>query len=502
VARAQVKARDELVVSLDLGTSACKVVAFDRRGRRAAYGRSTYDNLLGANGRAEQNPLNWWKGLKEAIHASGIQKRRNPIVGYTISTLRAAVLAVDGRGRPLAPAILASDRRATEETDFLAKRFGEERLYKTTGLRSSTYSSLARILWLKNHKPDIFARTARILCAQDYLVNKLCEYTITDRSHASRTLCLDIHTKQWNCKLMEPLGLWCDLFPTVVDPGTVIGELSSRASRALQVPVAPVIAAGGDQMCASVGLGAVNSEQVSINHGTGSFVERPTPAPVLDKQRKSLASIHVLPDRWVQEFPILLTGSLLEHLAGTTFGSRADFPRSLESALSLSPCAGRQTSLMFLPYQGGSTAPHWNDDLPGVLWGLRCHHQTSNVLRSLLEAVIFDLRRCIAALPQKPKEILVGGHLTHARAFNQMQADIFDIPVTKPLETEATALGAAVVAFIALGFHPSAQAAVEAMVHCDDNCGLVPNTHTKSYYEDLFNQQSELLKLATLHAKG
>lgn len=496
------KARDELIVSIDLGTSACKVVAFDRRGRRAAYGRSTYDNLLGANGRAEQKPLNWWKGLKEAIHASGIHKRRNSIVGYTVSTLRAAVLAIDGRGRPLAPAILASDRRATEETDFLAKRFDEERLYKTTGLRLNTYSSLARILWLKNHQPDIFARAAQILCAQDYLINRLCGHTITDRSHASRTLCLDIQTKQWNWKLMESLGLSCELFPALVDPGIVVGELSSRTSRDLQIPIAPVIAAGGDQMCASVGLGAVDSEQVSINHGTGSFVERPTPVPVLDKQRKSLASVHVLRDRWVQEFPILLTGRLLEHLPGTTFSSRSEFPRTLESALSLSPCAGKQASLMFLPYQGGSTAPHWDDNLPGVLWGLRSHHQSSHLLRSLLEAVVFDLRRCIEALPRKPKEILVGGHLTHPRAFNQVQADIFGIPVVKPLETEATALGAAVVAFVALGFHSSAEAAVEAMVHYDDNCRLVPNMRMKPYYEDLFNRQGELLNLAIVHTKG
>jgi sugar (pentulose or hexulose) kinase len=501
VARAQVKARDELVVSIDLGTSACKVVAFDRRGRRAAYGRSTYDNLLGPDGRAEQNPLNWWKGLKEAMHASGLRKQRSSIIGYTISTLRAAVLAVDGQGSPLAPAILASDRRATEETDFLAERFDQELLYKTTGLRLGTYSSLARILWLKNHKPDIFARTAQILCAQDYLINKLCGHTITDRSHASRTLCLDIQTKQWNCKMMESLDLSCELFPSLVDPGIVVGELSSKASRALQIPIAPVIAAGGDQMCASVGLGAVNSEQVSINHGTGSFVERPTGTPVLDGQCKSLASVHVLRNRWVQEFPILLTGRLLEHLPGTIVGSRSDFTRTLESALSLPPRAGKHP-LMFLPYQGGSTAPHWNDKLPGVLWGLQSHDRSANLLRSLLEAVVFDLRRCIEALPQRPKEILIGGRLTHQRAFDQMQADIFNIPVVKPSETEATALGAAVVAFVALGFHSSEQAAIEAMIHYDDECRLIPNMHMKSYYEDLFNRQSDLLNLAILHAKG
>ena len=92
-------AQDEIIVSIDLGTSACKVVGFDRRGRRAAYGRCEYRNALDASGRAEQNPANWWKGLKEAIRASGVQKLRSSIVGYTVSTLRAAVIAADRQGR-------------------------------------------------------------------------------------------------------------------------------------------------------------------------------------------------------------------------------------------------------------------------------------------------------------------------------------------------------------------------------------------------------------------
>jgi sugar (pentulose or hexulose) kinase len=478
------------------------VVAFDRAGRRLAYGRHCHSTIRDASGRSEQNPASWWSSLKNALRIAEIGKSAQHVVGYAVSTLRAAVLACDDRGRPLAPAILASDTRAAEEVQFLSKKVGDESLYAATGLKLNTYSSLPRILWLKKRKPEFFRRTSKIVCAQDYIISKLTGRLVTDHSHASRTLCLDLQTKQWRCDMLESLNLSCKLFPTLVDPGTVVGELSSTVSRALGIPRAPVIAAGGDQMCASVGLGGINPEDVTINHGTGSFVERPTPEPVLDLERRSLTSVHVLEANWIQEFPILLTGRLLEDLLRITFNSSEDFAETLESALASAPKPPSNTSLLFLPYQSGSTAPHWTDSLQGVVWGFNCNHRPADLLRALLQAIIFDLRRCLHAVALQPKKIFVGGRLANLPAFNQLQADIFGIPVSRRLETEVTALGAAIVGFVALDYFTSAQDAVRAMVHSGKHLQRLPNMHMKPHYEDLFQKQSELLSLAIMRSKG
>jgi sugar (pentulose or hexulose) kinase len=502
VASTSVTTRDPLIVAIDLGTSACKVVAFDAKGRRIAYGRRGYSNLLDRNGRIEQSPATWWSGVKDAVRASGIGKFRRPVAGYAISTLRAAVLPLDARGRPLGPAILAPDTRASAEVNSLSGLLGEEALYRASGLKLTSYASLPRILWLKRAKPQIFSRTASIVCAQDYLIQKLCGRLITDYSHASRTMCLNIRSKQWDSRVLESSGLSCELFPELVDPGSVVGELSRKASRTLGIPVAPVIAAGGDQMCASVGLGAVSPEGISINHGTGSFIERLTMAPSLTSDRKSLTSIHVLRNRWIQEFPILKTGQLIADFIRMTVGPRPDFVSVLEPALRHSTSSPRSHSLFFLPYQSGSTAPHWNPHLPGVIWGLRSHHRIPDVLRCLVESILFDLRRCLQLLNGKPQEVVVGGQLTRLRGFNQMQADIFGLPVTRPREPEATALGAAVLGAAALGFYPSAQMAAREMVHLDDATRQFPTPGRKARYQELFDSQSELLDVAICSSKG
>jgi sugar (pentulose or hexulose) kinase len=237
VASTSVTTRDPLIVAIDLGTSACKVVAFDAKGRRIAYGRRGYSNLLDRNGRIEQSPATWWSGVKDAVRASGIGKFRRPVAGYAISTLRAAVLPLDARGRPLGPAILAPDTRASAEVNSLSGLLGEEALYRASGLKLTSYASLPRILWLKRATPQIFSRTASIVCAQDYLIQKLCGRLITDYSHASRTMCLNIRSKQWDSRVLESSGLSCELFPELVDPGSVVGELSRKASRTLGIPV-------------------------------------------------------------------------------------------------------------------------------------------------------------------------------------------------------------------------------------------------------------------------
>lgn len=492
----------EVIVAIDLGTSACKVVAFDRLGNRVAYGHSPYCSLIDATGRVEQDASIWWNAVKKAVRIADLERHQKRIVAYSVSSLRAAVLPVDFRGRALCAAILASDLRATLEAKWIATRFGESELYKRTGLRVSTYASLARILWLKKNKPGVFSLTAKMFSAQDYLIYQLTGRAITDSSHASRTLCSNIHTKAWDSEIMRISGLSRDLFPDVVHPGTVVGDLHPTASRALGVPVAPVVAAGGDQMCASVGLGGTFPGEVTINHGTGSFVEKLVNEPTLDPRASSLCSVHVLTNCWIQEFPLLTTGRNLEALA-KVFQRSSENPATLINASlskSMRHLDGR--SLLFLPYQAGSTAPHWNSRLPGAIWGLKSGDGAPEIVRAFLESVAFDLRRCIQRLPKVPQEISVGGRLAKLKKYNQLQADVLGIPIVRTAEYEATALGCAVLGFVALGIYSSSRHAVKEMVRRVASSCCRPRTREATTYQRLFEAQEKLLKVAEGHLKG
>jgi sugar (pentulose or hexulose) kinase len=491
----------EIVVAIDLGTSACKVVAFDRLGNRVAYGHSPYCSLIDTTGRVEQNASIWWNAVKTAVRIAEVERHQKRIVAYSVSSLRAAVLPVDFRGRALRAAILASDLRATREAKWVATRFGESALYKKTGLRVSTYASLARILWLKKNKPKVFLRAAKLFCAQDYLIYQLTGRAVTDRSHASRTLCFNIHTKAWDWEVLRILDLSHELFPDVVDPGTVVGKLHPTASRALGIPVAPVVAAGGDQMCASVGLGGTFPGEVTVNHGTGSFVEQLVQEPTLDPSAGSLCSVHVLANCWIQEFPLLTTGRNLEALVKLFQGPTPDPATLINTALSNSMRHADTRPLLFLPYQAGSTAPHWNSSLPGAIWGLQSNDGGPEIVRAFLESVAFDLRRCVQKLPTAPGEISVGGRLAKLQKYNQLQADVLGIPIVRTAEYEATALGSAMLGFVALGIHSSSQHAAQAMVRRIASSRCQPRTKQAKMYHQLFEAQEKLLEL-TAKLKG
>jgi sugar (pentulose or hexulose) kinase len=407
---------------------------------------------------------------------------------------------VDAKGRPLCLSILAPDKRAEREVRFITERIGENAFYIKTGLRANSYFSLPRMLWLKNHAPQVYDRTAKFLSTQDYLVFKLTGRTVTELSQASRTLCLNVHTRTWDTEILEKVEITEELLPELVEPGQPIALISRSISEDLQIPAVPVIAAGGDQMCASLGAGALRDGSVSVNHGTGSFLESPVLQPALDNQKRYLCSIHVVPGHWIIECPILVTGGLVEEQIRLLWGAEADPTMALVEVFRKPEANDPRMSPVFLPYQTIATAPHWRPGLTGVLWGLRSFHDRCDIVRSLLEGILFDLRRCMMTLPSIPEEIIVGGGLSSFAEFNQMQADILGLPVLSTEEVETTSLGAAILASVAVGLHGSGPVATEKMVRRADASRKFPIREHQEYYSELMRRQEAILDFALAEA--
>ena len=490
----------DLVVTIDVGTSSCKVLAFDLSGKRFAFGRSSYRNIIDFTGRVEQDPDTWWTAFRSAAQLAGISRLSDRIAAVAVTSLRSAITAVDAKGRPLCLSILAPDKRAEREVRYITERIGENALYTKTGLRTSSYFSLPRMLWLRNHAPQVYDRTAKFLSTQDYLVFKLTGRMVTDLSQASRTLCLNVHTRTWDAEILEKVEIREELLPELVEPGQPIALILKSISEDLQIPVVPVIAAGGDQMCASLGAGALCHGSVSVNHGTGSFLESPVLEPALDNQKRYLCSIHVVPGHWIIECPMLVTGGLVEDQIRLLWGMKTDPSMALVEVFRKPGADDPRMSPVFLPYQAIATAPHWQPGLTGVLWGLRSFHNRRDIVRSLLEGILFDLRRCMMALPSKPEEITVGGGLSSFAEFNQMQADILGLPVLSTEEVENTSLGAAILASVAVGLHGSGAVATEKMIHRADTSRKFPIREHQEFYSELMRRQETILGFALAEA--
>lgn len=490
-----------MLVVVDLGTSGCKVLAFDPQGRRLAYGRRTYSATLDATGRVEQSSDSWWDAFRGALHEAGVRSLLDRVAAIAITSLRAAVLAIDGAGTALGPAILASDQRAREEALFLRQFIGEERLYDITGLRTDFYFPLPRILWLKKHHRDIFGRAKKLIGGQEYLIQRLCGRVVMDTSHASRWLCFNVRAREWDSELLEKLDLRSGIFPELVDPGATVGEVEPALAREIGLPVVPVVAAGGDQTCASLGMGALDAGTLTINHGTGTFLESPRRFPQFDKEKRFLCSVHVVPGEWIVECPILVAGRLLDEqmkfFCGPEVDVESEYARVFDMAAS--PTTGE--ALVYLPYQGGSTSPHWQERLRGVIWGLQSSTQPRQILRALGEGILFDVRRSIDLFPTRPTEVIVAGRLAQLDGFNQMQADILNLPVVRVAEPEATALGAAIVASVSVGVHPSIPEAVKAMTRKVESSQKCPRADSRDHYQNLFDKHERILRWALHEAK-
>jgi glycerol kinase len=486
----------DVLVAVDIGTSSCKILAFDLQGHRLAFGQGRYQNSFADDGQAEQDPDRWWSAFLATFRAAGIHDLSDRIAGLAVTSLRAAVLPIDNSGRALSCASLAHDQRARDELSFLRTRITDEEIYFRTGLRPNSYFSLPRMLWYRNHKPELYPLTSKFVSAQDYVIRKLCGRVVTDRSHASRSMCFNIHQREWDAEILAKVGLPLSLLAELVDPGDCVGKVSRSVSDALGLPQVPIIAAGGDQMCAAVGMGILEDTSVSINHGTGSFIESPRRLITLDQGKRHLCSIHVLPKQWIIEFPLLATGRLVEEFIANVFGLGIDPEQVYARAFQLARDRPHKGSLLFLPFQAGSTAPHWCPELSGIISGLRSSHDRFDLIRSLIEGIVIEIKRCVSVLSVSPKEIVVAGGLSRHPEFNQIQADIYNVPVIPTREVEATALGAAIVAAVGLGLHPTFSDAVNNMVSRECADTKYPIEGNREYFSEIFHLQDNVLRFA------
>ncbi len=470
-------------MALDVGTSSTKALVFNAAGRRLAFTRADYQNDIDAGGKCEQDPATWWRAAKASIRRIVTQVDPQKIRAVVITSLRAAVIAANSRGKPLAPALLAHDLRARGKENKLSEQLGEI-VFRKTGLRPSDYFSLPRMLWLRERIPQ----PARWYGAQDYLISRLCGEYVTDYSQAGRTLLFNTTDLRWDPELLEYAQIDVTALPRLVPPGTVAGKIRAAIASDLAIPTVDVVLGGADQACASLGLGGICGDVVTANHGSGCFVLTARTEPVLDPQQRFLCSPHAWAGYWACEAAMLSTGRQLaqwRHLVGLS-------DHELDSLDKLSPPGSN--GVICVPHMAGATAPYWRRDARGAFLGLRIGQSKYDIVRALIEGLLFDLSENLNVFG-KPRELRVAGRLAQVDAFNQIQAHICGLPVLRAEEPEATALGAAVVAAVATGIYPRIEEATRAMVRLDESSRRSPDPQIRAFYAEARQYYQRLVRL-------
>lgn len=449
------------IIAHDLGTSGNKATLFNEEGRLVASRVSSYPTDYAAGNRAEQNPADWWKAIVETTRALLQIVSPDEIAGVALSGQMMGCLCIDKQGNPLHPHLLYCDQRSQEEEMYLSEKIDPLHFYEITGHRISASYSIEKLMWIRKHLPDVFAKTYKMLNAKDYINFRLSGVIATDPSDASGTNAYDLNRWAWSEEIIEAAGLDISLFPEVRSSIDVIGEVTEEASRETGLRRGtPVICGGGDGSCAGVGVGCV-APGSSYNYlGSSSWVALTVEKPVVDEQRRTMNWAHVVPG--------LLHPSGTMQTAGASFNwmvnqlcreEQALVGQNGRSVYELIDEQIRQSpvgadKLLFLPYLMGERSPRWNVNAKGAFIGLTVGHTHGDMLRAVMEGITLNLGLIVNIFRNHvPVEnMTVIGGCAKNPIWQQMMADIYQTEIKIPnyLE-EATSMGAAILAGIGAG---------------------------------------------------
>lgn len=432
----------ECVLTIDLGTTACKAMLISPTGDILAWSTVAYPTWRPDTERAEQHPDDWWEAASTAVRKvlASTGAAAGSVTAIGLSSQRETVVPLDASFRPLHSALLWMDTRGVEHVHKLVKRFGDQ-VQAWTGLVPNATYTAGKLLWFAAEHPDVMKATRYFLQPKDYLLFRMSGVVATDYTLASRTLLFNVRDLTWQPELMDACGVTPEHFPDVYSSETVIARLGNAvaAEWGLSAGV-PIVLGGGDRASEVLGCG-IQSGEIMESSGSTSNIACPVSAPVLRTAARVNCSVHVLPGQWVLEQGLSTTGTILDWW--NTFGTKIDgFDDLVKGAESSPPGAN---GLIVLPFFMGTRAPRWNPDARGGILGLTLGHSFSDISRAILEGVGYELRFAIevfeeCGVPINRIRLIGGGALL--TSWNQIKASIYKKWTAVPRVVHAASFGA------------------------------------------------------------
>jgi glycerol kinase len=454
------------IVTIDAGTTSMRAILFDESGRVLSLAQRDNPPTFHPDGRVEQSAATWKDSLVRVLSscAEAARERSIEILGLALTSQRSSVIPVDERGEALHPAIMWQDQR----TDALCRELDDRTpsVYGKTGLRISPVFSAVKMTWLRRNRPEVFARTHKMLGIHDYLLFHMTGNFVTDRSLASRTNLYDLSSGEWDSELLELFQVDARQLCDLIDQGAIAGMLGAPIARATGLAEGlPVVSAGGDQQCAALGMGLLAPGQLVANTGTGSYIIGLSERPVFDEQMRLSCNVAATPGNYIVEAGILTSGALYAWFRDRFYaasGAKGDFTLVNEEAAASPPGAH---GVLLLPHFKGAGSPHWNPNAKGLFFGLSLGTSRGDMARAVLEGIAAEMTQSISLIENLTggvREIRTSGGLSNSPLYNQIQADMYGRKVLRSSDGEATARGAWIAAAFRLGLYGSHAAAFAA----------------------------------------
>lgn len=480
-----------LYLGIDLGTSSVKIIAMNDASEIVGEAGAEYPIAYPREGWAEQNPEDWWTGtlsaLKKLLALPTVDPKQVRGIGF--SGQMHGLVSLDANNHVLHPALLWCDQRTEDECRIITEVFGLEGLKSTVANQALTGFTAPKLLWIKHHYSDIYKQIKHVLLPKDYIRFKLSGDYATDYSDASGMLLLDIRNKTWSKEMCDFLDLDPSVLPKLYQSYEVTGKVSPEISKELGFDHEVLIVGGaGDQAAGAVGTGTVKEGVLSVTLGTSGVVFAAHDAFAVDDSMRLHAFCHA--NGKYHSMGVMLSAA--NSLKWWTDQIHPETP--LETLLAEAEKAPQGSqNVVFLPYLQGERTPYADAKARGTFVGMTSATTRGSMTRAILEGVSFGLNDSLNILKANHVPIteirMIGGG-AKSQFWQQMLADVFNLPVCKVNTDQGGALGAAILASVGCGLYPTVEDACEKIITTANT--LLPRAEVVKKYQAIHERYTAL----------
>jgi gluconokinase len=450
------------VIAVDIGTTSTKTLMISRDGQIRASYSVEYPLHTPKPDVAVQDPLEIFSavvtGIREVV--SGVKAGPEEVLCVSFSSAMHSLIAVNQELNPLTPCITWADNRSAGYVKKLKDEYNGLQIYLDTGTPIHPMSPLLKLMWMKDHLPDVFGNAHKFIGIKEFIFAKLFGEYLIDYSLASATGLFNLRRLDWDGQALEAAGVGPErLSKPVPTTHFVTGMEPSYAAEMGLSAETPFVLGASDGVLANLGAGAIDPGHVAVTIGTSGAVRGVVSEPITDPEGR-LFCYALKEDFWVIGGAINNGGIMFRWVRDQLATLEAEQGRKLGmdpydylSSLAENVAPGSD-GLVFLPLLAGERAPYWNANARGVFFGLALYHEKKHMIRAVLEGVVYRIDSVVKALEElagKPVEVHASGGFARSRLWRQLMADVLGTSVTVPTSIESSGLGAAYLGLLAMG---------------------------------------------------
>ncbi len=482
------------ILVIDIGTTATKAVIFDSTGTPGLIVRKNYPMLTPQPDWAEQDPEVVLKGVLEALKEAYWNKPKGvDIDAVSFSSQMYSIIALSPNGRPLSHSLIWSDRRSASTAEALRQHPKAKEIYQSTGCPIDAIYPLSKIAWLK--KTDEGKKAWKFISIKEYVLHRLIGDYVADWSIASATGLFDIRQKRWHSQALDMAGIAENELSPLVSPRRVFNHWDPDLIEEIGIAQGtPCVIGGGDGALASIGVGAVGEGIAAVNVGTSAAARYMTPKPLIDPHGRLWT--YLVDEGWWVIGGIVSSGGIvyewfIQNIGVKEVSSEEAYMAIDKMAAQVPPGA---EDLIFIPYLSGEQCPVWDPHTTGAFSGLTLRHTRAHLARAVYEGIARSIARVLQSIEgtiEPIKEVRVTGGLINSSTWLQLASDMFGTRIYVPETQEGSALGAAVMAWAALGFAPD--------ILITRKIGgaktfIEPNRNNRAYYQQQSKKVEKILE--------